>query len=113
MYLKRFQVENLWGMENYRLDFQGKDKKIKQWSVIEESGPSQTPLLFKMLSLCLGAKCENPAPLAREILAHRSQKNKPVRFRAECHPDLDKKSHGSQIMRSEGEVSPGGAKNVT
>ncbi|MCP5108624.1 MAG: hypothetical protein GY950_34885, partial [bacterium] len=113
MYLKRFQVENLWDGESCRLDFQGKDNTVKRWSVIDGWEPAQTLVLFKLFSLCLGAKSPGVSSLAAEISEHRYQKDKPIRFVAELYPDLDKNSTGSRIIHAGGEVSASGKIHLT
>jgi len=105
MYLKEFWIENAWGKQSYSRNFQDKDKRIRQWSIIEELTPSRALLLFKVLSLCLGGKCRDITSLADEILTHRCRKNNPLRFGVELLPDQDKKSYGNKTVKIQAEVS--------
>lgn len=105
MYLKEFRIENARGKQSYCSNFQDKDKKIKQWSIIEELEHSLALILFKVLSLCLGGKCRNHTSLVNEILDHRYQENKPIRFCVELLPDQDKKSYETQTIKIQADRS--------
>jgi hypothetical protein len=105
MYLKELWIENTRGKPSYCCNFQDKDKKIKQWSIIEEFEPSLALILFKVLSLCLGGKCRNHTSLVNEILDHRYRENKPIRFWVELLPDQDKRSYETQTIKIQAEVS--------
>jgi hypothetical protein len=108
MYLKEFWIENAWDKQSYSCNFQNKDNRIRQWSIIEELTPSRALLLFKMLSLCLGGKCRDLTSLVDEILTHRSRENKPLGFGVELLPDQDKKSYGNKTIKIQAEVSGDG-----
>ncbi|MCX6583353.1 MAG: radical SAM protein [Candidatus Aminicenantes bacterium] len=105
MYLKKIWLHNGWNNGAYDLDFQDGDKRIKQWSIIEGLEPARALLLFKMLALCLGGKCENYPALAGEILGQRCRQDSPIRFGVELLTVPNKKVNGNRTIIISQEVS--------
>ncbi|MBC8185379.1 hypothetical protein H8E88_30155 [candidate division KSB1 bacterium] len=87
MYLKKFQIKNDLDKEIYSINFTDEKNRIKKWSMIQETDPSEDLLVLKLISVCLGGGNNYFTSLGKEVTKKLIKDNKPIYWGIELYGD--------------------------
>lgn len=79
MYLQKFWVNTTDPNQSFQWDFRDSENQLTRWAFLREPDPAKRLLLFKLLSICLGATAYASA-LAEQMKADQWKPFKPVDF---------------------------------